>query len=77
MSELITVTVRAPVVVAAAIFTFAVNLVDETNVVETTVTPDPNLAIAPARKCEPRMSTDMVVPRTPLPGDVDVGSGAA
>ena len=76
LSELTTVTVRTPVVVPGAIVMFAVSLPELTKVVEFTMTPAPNLALAPARKFEPRTSTERVVPLAPWAGEVDVGAGA-
>ena len=76
LSGLTTFTVLTPVVVPEAMVILAVSLPELMNVVEFTVTPDPNLAMAPARKLEPRMSTFRVTPLAPLFGDVDVGAGA-
>jgi hypothetical protein len=73
---LTTFTVLTPVVVPEAIVILAVSLVELTNVVDFTVIPAPNFAMAPAWKCEPRMSTERVAPLAPLFGDVDVGTGA-
>jgi hypothetical protein len=72
---LITLTVLAPAVVPEAIAIFAVSFPELTNVTDCTVTPDPNLATAPATKFEPRMSTEMVAPLPPLFGEVEVGTG--
>ena len=72
-----TFTVLTPAVVPEAIVILAVSLVELTNVVELTVMPAPNLAMAPASKCEPRMSTKRVAPFAPLFGELDVGAGAA
>jgi hypothetical protein len=77
LSALTTFTVLIPVVVPEAIVILAVSLVELTNVVELTVMPAPNLAMAPASKCDPRMSTERVAPLAPLFGELDVGAGAA
>src|SRR6478672_625564 len=77
LSGLTSFTVLRPVVVPEEIVMLAVSLPELTNVVECTVTPDPNLAFAPAWKFEPRMSTERLVPLAPLFGEVDVGAGAA
>src|SRR5437016_11636232 len=76
LSGLTTFTVLTPVVVPEEMVILAVSLVELTNVVELTVMPAPNLAMAPAWKFEPRMSTERVAPLAPLFGDVDVGFGA-
>jgi hypothetical protein len=76
LSGLTTFTVLTPVVVLDEILIVAVSLVELTKVIELTVMPAPNLAIAPAWKCEPRMSTEMVPPLAPLFGEEDVGTGA-
>ena len=76
MSELTTFTVLTPAVVPEAMVILAVSRVELTNVVELTVMPAPNLAMAPAWKCDPRMSTERVAPLAPLFGEVDVGAGA-
>jgi hypothetical protein len=75
LSGLITFTVLPPVVVPEEIVILAVSLVELTKVVEITVMPDPNLAMAPDRNLEPRTSTDRVVPLAPLFGEVDVTTG--
>jgi hypothetical protein len=76
LSGLTTFTVLAPVVVPEEMVILAVSFPELMNVVEFTVTPEPNLALAPARKFEPRMSTERVIPLAPLFGEVDVGFGA-
>ena len=75
LSGLITLTVLAPAVVPEAIAICAVSFPGFTNVTDPTVMPDPNFAIAPAAKFEPRMSTEIVAPLAPLFGDVEVGTG--
>ena len=77
MSGFTTFTVLAPAVAPEEIVMLAVSLPELTKVVECTVTPEPNVAFAPARKFEPRMSTDSVVPLDPVFGEVEVGVGAA
>ena len=76
LSGLTTFTVLTPVVVPEAIVILAVSLVELTKVIEFSVMPAPNLAVAPAWKREPRMSTERVAPLAPVFGEVDVGAGA-
>jgi hypothetical protein len=64
------------VVVPEEMVIVTVSLPELTNVVEFTVMPDPNLAMAPTRKLEPRMSTEWLTPLAPISGEVDVGAGA-
>src|SRR4029079_5617588 len=56
---------------------FAVSLPELTKVVEFTVTPAPNVALTPARKFDPRTSTERVVPLAPWLGWVDGVPGSA
>lgn len=76
LSGFTTFTVLTPAVVPEAMVILAVSLVELTKVIDLTVIPAPNLAIAPPRKFEPRMFTDRVAPLAPLFGEVDVGFGA-
>jgi hypothetical protein len=73
---LITFTVLLPVVVPEETVMLTVSLPELTNVVELTVIPAPNRAVAPAWKSDPITSTESLVPLAPLAGDVEVGAGA-
>ena len=77
LSWLTTFTVLAPGDVPEEIVMLAMSSLELTKVVECTVTPAPNVALAPDRKFEPRMSTVRVAPLAPVLGAVDVGVGAA
>jgi hypothetical protein len=77
LSGFTTFTVLAPVVAPEEIVMLAVSVLELTKVVEWTVIPGPNLALAPPRKFEPRMSTEMLAPLAPWLGEVEVGAGAA
>jgi hypothetical protein len=76
LSGFTTFNVLAPAVVPGEMVMLAVNVRELTKVVEFTVTPDPNVAFAPTRKCVPSTSTDRVVPLAPVLGAVDAGTGA-
>lgn len=76
LSRLVMFTVLAPDVVPEEIVMLAVSLPELTNVVEFTVIPDPKRTVAPARKFEPKMSTERVAPLAPWLGEVDVTTGA-
>ena len=76
-SGLVTVTARAPVAAPEAIVTLALSSVALSNVVELTVMPAPNEAVAPLTKFVPLTATVSVPPRSPELGLVEVTVGAA
>ena len=75
-SGFVSVTVRLPGLAPASIVMLATSSVDDLNVVEVTVMPEPNEDVAPLKKPVPLITTNSLPPRSPELGDVDVTFGA-
>lgn len=77
-SGFVTLTVRAPIAAVEAIVMFAVSCVALRNVVELTVTPAPNDALAPCTKLVPSSETlKPVAPWSAAPGPAETIVGGA
>ena len=70
-------TVRLPRLAPDSIVMLAISSVEDLNVVELTVMPEPNEDVAPLTKPLPLIATDSLPPRSPELGLIDVTFGAA
>jgi hypothetical protein len=75
-SGFVSVTMRLPELAPDSIVMLAISSVEDLNVVELTVMPEPNEDVAPLTKPVPLIATDSLPPRSPELGLIDVPFGA-